>query len=148
MTHHFADGESWKTGSDETRENKAVYLEWLLTPPAVREPRTKAALADRLGRTTQTLRNYEKDPQFQAELAQRRRNVVKVDDVGNIIATLVARATDAEAGAAGNAAAKIVLDWAEKQTSEMNAEALRALSDDEVKAMLVAMYNDLDKADA
>ena len=141
----YDEGESWQTGSSIKRANMELLVEWLLTPREVREPKTKTALAEQLGVTTQTLRNYEKDLFVVKELQRRRRDVFKVEHVGDIVATLVVRATDPDAGASGNQAAKILLDWGDKQTQDMNAAALRDLSDAELKGMLADMYERLDQ---
>lgn len=45
-------------------QRKLRLLEWLLTPPSDREPATKTALADELGVTARTLRNWESDARF------------------------------------------------------------------------------------
>ena len=140
----YAAGESWQTGSSLKQANMQVFVDWLLVPAELREPRTRQGLADMLGVTTQTLRNYEREPFVSKTLMKARRDAVKVSRVGDIIDTLVRRATDDEAGAAGNTAAKIVLEWVDKQTSDLSAEALRELPDAELKRMLADMYNRLD----
>ena len=45
----YRKGENFKTGSSQTRESQEEYIEWLVTPKAVREPSTKTALAERSG---------------------------------------------------------------------------------------------------
>lgn len=140
----YGEGESWKTGSSIKQANMEAFVEWLLTPEVEREHRTRSDFAEWLGVTTQTLRNYERDAFVIAQLDKRRRAALKASKVDDILATLVRRATDDDAGAAGNAAAKIVLDYVEKQTAEVNAEAMREMSDDELKQFIVAMYDRLD----
>ena len=140
----YGEGESWQTGSSVKQGNMELFVEWLLLPESKREPRTRNEFADRLGVTTQTLRNYEKESFVVNALASRRRQAFKVADLDNVIRTLVGRATDPDAGAAGNTAAKILLDWADTQTAEMNAEQLREMSDAELKQMLIQAYDRID----
>lgn len=139
----YAEGESWKTGSSLKRANQAALVEWLLTPPKEREFRTRREFADHLGVTTQTLRNYERDTFVVNTLATRRRNVFKVEKVDKVIDALYEKAVDPDGGASSVTAARTLLDWAERQTAEMNAESMRELSDDELKAMLVEMFDKL-----
>lgn len=49
-------------------ETKQEYLNWLLTPPTERSPRSKDAMAEQLGVTARTLYNWENSEEFQAEL--------------------------------------------------------------------------------
>lgn len=118
-------------------------MEWLLTPPREREPATKQEFADLVGVTTQTLRNDEKEPFVINQLQTRRKRVFQVSKLDDVIATLVTQATDAE-NPRSVAASKLLLDWMEKQTGEMNADAVRELSDAELKQMLVEMFDKLD----
>ena len=69
----YREGETWKTGSSLTRERQDAYIEWMATPRAEREPSTKIELAELLRVTTQTLRNYGRDPRVQRELQKRQR---------------------------------------------------------------------------
>lgn len=139
----YGKGESWKTGSSLKQANMELFVEWLLTPEAEREPRTRGEFADRLGVTTQTLRNYEKEAFVVNQLQSRRRSAFKVAKVDDVIQALYQRATDPESSG-GVQAAKILLDWADKQTTEMNAEQLASLSDAELKQMLIAAYDRID----
>jgi hypothetical protein len=89
----WREGESFITGSEAKRENMADYLEWLLTPAAERQPATKTALAEAMGVSLQTLRNYTKEPVFQRELAERARAIARVDRVPQIMENLYRLAT-------------------------------------------------------
>lgn len=137
----YGDGENWKTGSSIKQANMELFAEWLLQPRSERDPATRNELAGQLGVTPQTLRNYEKEPFVINTLSARRRQSFKVSQLDEVLATLVRRATDPDAGAAGNTAAKILLDWSNEQTAEMNAEQLAELSDSDLKQMLIAAYD-------
>lgn len=139
----YGPAESWKTGAASKRRNMEVFAEWLLTPESERDPKTRNELADLLEVTTQTLRNYEKEPFVVNTLQSRRRGAFKVAKVDKVIEALYQRAIDPDSGASGVTAAKTLLDWADKQTAELNAEALRDLSDEEMKAMLIEIYDKL-----
>ena len=139
----YAEGESWQTGSSIKRANMEVFVEWLLTPQSERDPQTRKDLAAMLEVTTQTLRNYEQEPWVVAQLASRRRKAFNVARVDRVIEALYDRAVDPDAGASGVSAAKILLDWTEKQTAEVSAEALRELSNEEIKGMLVEYFDKL-----
>lgn len=125
------------------RANMAAYVEWLVTPSSERDPSTKQAFAELLGVTTQTLRNYEKEPWTVNALQTRRKRAFQVAKVDDVVATLVATATDVD-NPRSVSAAKLLLDWMEKQTGEMNADAMRDLSDAELKQMLIEMFDKLD----
>lgn len=87
---------SWKTGSPEKRERMAAYLEWLLTPAGERKIKTKKKLAESLGITPATLRNYASESGFQREMAQRARETARVDQLPDVLAALYEQATDTQ----------------------------------------------------
>ena len=142
----YGPGESFKTGSQQKRDNMVLFVEWLLAPAGEREPALRRDFAEVLGVTTQTLRNYERDAFTINTLQARRREVFKVAEVDEVIRGLVYRAKDVTGTfpSPANAAAKILLDWAEKQNVELNADAVRDMSDDELKAMIIQMYDQLE----
>jgi len=47
---------------------KEAYLEWLMAPPAERDPKTKLEMAEHLGVAPSTLYSWENSPQFQEQL--------------------------------------------------------------------------------
>lgn len=105
--------ESWKTGSQEKRDNMAEYVAWLLTPESDREPKTKTAFAEQLGVTLQTLRNYNREPFVQRELAEKARAVARVDKLPDVIQALYLQASDIE-NSRSVQAAKVLLDWMQR----------------------------------
>ena len=126
---------SWKTGSPEKRANMEVYLEWLLTPDEERKPRTKGGLADSLGVTLQTLRNYAKEPWLQRELVQRGRALNRVERAQSVLDSLFVQATDKD-NPRSVAAAKVWLDWVNKQLEPGSDTDVSEMSDDELMGML------------
>ena len=135
-THHaFDDGESWKTGSSSKEERQAVYLQWLLTPAAEREPASKTELAELLGVTIQTLGNYTRDPLFQKRYAREAARLRRVEKAEQVMDRLYDRAMHGDSESAANTAARIWLDHTLKplETEEL-APDMEDMSDDEVIA--------------
>lgn len=126
---------SWKTGSDAKKDRIDVYIAWLLTPAGEREPSSKAKLAEEMGVTAQTLRNYQKDPTFLRRLQDDARAHARVDRVPDILEALYNQATD-PLNPRSVAAGKAYLDYIEKiqplVESDLNVEEM----DDEQLASL------------
>jgi hypothetical protein len=125
------EGESWVTGSAAKQRRLEVYLEWLLTPKAERRPSTKRELAEVLGVTTQTLRNYAKDPWLQRELLTRQRTVFRVEKVGPVLDSLYAQATDPE-NRQSVSAARTLLEWINKSVEPSLPTDMASMSDEEL----------------
>ena len=74
---------------------KVKYLEWLLTPPADREPRTKTQLAELFQVTTRTLSDWSETAEFRDEWQRRVTAIVGDPSRGQrIMDTLYVAATD------------------------------------------------------
>lgn len=129
---------SWKTGSPEKQANMECYMEWLLTPEEERKPRTKSGLADSMGVTPQTLRNYAKDPWLQRELVQRGRALNRVERAQSVLESLYLQSIDKD-NPRSVAAAKVWLDWVNKQLEPSLETDVSAMSDDELIGMLHEM---------
>lgn len=127
----FKEGESWKTGSSQKREGVAAYLEWLLTPEAERTPSSKRQLAEHLGVTTQTLRNWAKDVWLQRELANRGRTLFRVERAADVLESLFNQARD-EDNPRSVQAAKVLLDYVDRGTESGPAEDLQEMSDEDL----------------
>lgn len=138
-----AEGESWKTGSADKRERQEAYIDWLVTPKGQRDPRTKKELAEQLGVTPATLRNYEKEPFVQREVVRRGRGLAKVERAADVLDALYARATgDTDKDSDANAAARIWLDWIDRETRGGEEADLSQLSDED----LIAKFEELSSA--
>lgn len=141
------EGESFKTGSSETVERKEAYIEWLLTPVSERSPNTKAGFADVIGISTQTLRNYARDPAVQSELIRRGRAINKVERAQDVLDALYKMATGEAAGTTPSAAvsaAKVWLDWTEKVVAEGNDLELENMPREELLALVSRVYDTVD----
>lgn len=136
------DGTSWKTGSLSTRQRQEIYIEWLVAPKAERTPRTKKELAEELGVTPQTLRNYSKDPRVQREVMKRGRGIARSERALDVVNRLYERALEAESEAAANTAAKLFLEWTERQL-EAGVDSIEDMSDEELVEKLVEIQQKL-----
>ena len=144
------DGESFKTGSSATEERKESYIEWLLTPKEERKPNTKAGFADVIGVSTNTLRNYARDPKVQAELVRRGRAINKVERAQDVLDSLYEMAigkTERATPAASVSAAKVWLDWTDQQISEGNDIPLEELSKEDLLDLVSRVYDTVDAAE-
>jgi hypothetical protein len=118
-----------------------VYIEWLMTPVVDRDPPSKQKLADALGVTTQTLRNYEKDPFLQRRLRDEVRAVARVDKIPEILNRLYEQATDPQRPS--TQAAKVYLDYVERQVTEADGviDVESMSSEDLVAAAMKVLQN-------
>lgn len=130
--------ESWKTGFKDAQDRREAYLEWLLVPEAERKPPTKAQLAEELGVSTQTLRNYAKDPWVQRELIQRGRALARVERAQDVLTSLYAQAKD-PANPRSVQAAKVFLEWISKTVDDPTVGDLADLSDEELEDALLSL---------
>jgi hypothetical protein len=132
-------GESFKTGSQDKRDRMSRYVEWMLTPPESREPKTKTALAEELGVTPQTLHNYGKDAFVQRELGERSRAVARVDKLPAVIEALYAVASDPD-NSRSVPAAKTLLEWMNKTEAVREAPLdVQDLSEQDLVTMALEM---------
>lgn len=136
----YVEGESWKTGSALKKQRQELYLEWLLTPEPLREPRTKKALAELLGVDPSTLYKYERESLFQREFLRRRRGLIKVANVDDIISAQVEIATDPTAKNSTQAA-RFLFEWMEKVVPQDQGVDLSALSEEEFMELIDEFYN-------
>lgn len=122
----------------ETRQaNMEEYVEWLLVPSEARVPSTKRAFADEMGVTTQTLRNYARDPWVQSEMSKRARAINKVERAPDVVDALYDIATDPEqTPSARVSAAKGFLDWTDKTVAELTKGDLLDMSFDDLHKMI------------
>lgn len=125
--------------SQERRERMEAYLEWLLTPSSERVPPSKNKYAAQEGITTQSLRNYARDPWFQAELAKRGRAINKVEKAGDVVDRLFQLATDRSGDVSASAqvsAAKVFLDYVDRSVQEFTSQDLQDMSLDELREVI------------
>jgi hypothetical protein len=131
MADVYGEGESWKTGSAETRAKQEAYVEWVLTPASERDISTKTAFAEFLDVSTRTLRNYAADPWVQNEIIERGRALMRVERAQDVLDALYRRATDPSDKSAVSAA-RVWLDWAATVTEIINEKDVEDWSDDEL----------------
>ncbi len=133
---------SWKTGSAAKEGRMARYIEWLLTPKALREPNSKAKLADELGVHPQTLRNYQKDPLFQRRLLEEGREIARVDQVPDILENLYNIARDPNHRQTVSAA-RTFLDHVERMVPPSGSTPdVKSMTSEELTEMAVRLLNE------
>jgi len=123
--------------SEQRRRNMEAYLEWLLTPPSERVLKTKSAFGDALGVTTQSLRNYARDPWLQSEMSKRGRAINKVERAGDVVDALFEIATDREqTPSARVSAGRVFLEWTDKVVADLSPSDLHEMSFDQLRELL------------
>jgi DNA-binding transcriptional MerR regulator len=120
----------------------AVYVDWLLTPEADRTPPTKKELAESLGVSTQTLRNYLDDPWLQRTLVQRGRTLNKVERAQDVLEALFQQASDPTHPRSVQAA-KVWLEWVNQRHEENLSQDISDLSDEELLTLLTDMATEM-----
>ena len=136
-TDEFLDQATNASTADKTREGAIarmdVYVEWLITPKELRNPRTKKDLAILLGVSDNTLRRYESDSWLKTEFIRRSRAAFTVARASDIIETLYVRAMDPN-DPQGVTAARTLMQFFEAQDKNQGAESvdLSAMTSDEL----------------
>jgi hypothetical protein len=122
--------------SPEARAKRMeMYAEWLALPSEMREPSTKKAVAEKLGVTYDTLKDYEADPRFHRLYTDRLNQEFKVERLGDVLNTLMQQATD-PLSTRSVQAARLLLEWMEKRDQFDTDTVLSQLSLDEIRTEL------------
>lgn len=125
---------------------KVKFMEWLLTPPADREPRTKTALAELFQVEARTVNGWAEHPQFREEWQRRVTQVVGDPSRGQrIMDTLYVAATD-PSNKAQVAAAKLYLEATnaiKPPSLEVTVKRPVDLSDDELDKLIALGASEL-----
>lgn len=111
------------------------YAEWYAAPALEREPATKKAMAELLGVSAETLRDYESDPRFQRKLMELIGSTIKVHKLPDVINALYAQASDPQHPRSVQAA-NTLLRWIEDTTPKDTKGALEDMSLEELRAEL------------
>ena len=123
--------------SEQRRRTMEAYLEWLLTPASERVLKTKVAFADALGVTSQSLRNYARDPWLQSEMSKRGRAINKVERAGDVVDSLFAIATDPEQSPSARVSAgRVFLEWTDKVVADLSPSDLQEMTFDQLRELL------------
>ena len=122
--------------SPEARMHRmGLYAEWLATPSELREPSTKKDVAERLGVTYDTLKDYEADSRFHRLYTDRLNQEFRVERLGDVLNALMVQATDPESTRAVQAA-RLLLEWMERRDSLDIGDVLTAATVDEIRQEL------------
>lgn len=131
--------------ADQKRLNMAVYLDWLLTPANLREPKLKLELANELGISSATLRNYDRDPFLQSQLAKRARATARVDRLPSVLDSLYSQATDTN-NPRSVQAARAYLDYLNQSEEFTEMEDLSSVPEERLMEMFKkAMQKQIDE---
>lgn len=98
---------SYQEKKELKQDRMEAYFNWMMVPPAEREPQTKLEFASIIGISPQTLYSYEKDPDFRRKVSNAKEEL-STRWYGDIMGRLK---TIVDTGAEGNAinAAKLLL---------------------------------------
>ena len=86
----WAEGGNFKNGLIKNADAKEVYVVWLSTPPAEREPRTLRALAAELEVTETTLHNWKRQSEVVDRVHANSMQLLKIERVSAIMDSLSA----------------------------------------------------------
>lgn len=124
---------------DDSR--KVRLLEWLTTPPSERSPDSMNKLADELGVTARSLRNWRSEPTFRALWEKRAKEIVgEPDKVQRLLEGIYEGATNPEETLASRVrAADLYLravDGIRPPAVDAAAKAAHEMSDAELEALI------------
>lgn len=118
------------------------YIEWLTTPPPMREPATEEELALEIDVHTKTLYNWRHDPEFKAVWHGETDKVVGGDDRRQAVIDALYEAASDPSHPRQVAAAKEYRVWVEQMSPPSEpgtvtaTKPLTLLTDDEIKDLL------------
>jgi transposase-like protein len=121
------------------------YIEWLALPTKARpqDVRSQVKAAEYLGVSEQTLRNWKRDPRVQTRVGSLRTSRLRIEDLPNILDTLVAQATDPQ-NPRSVAAAKLLIEESNRIVEESQQANLSEMSNRELKELVVELYDEID----
>jgi hypothetical protein len=146
----WAEGGNYKNGRIKNADAKEAYVAWLVTPPAEREPKTKAALAEELGVTRTTLMNWQRQPEVADRVHQGALQLLKVERTSSVLDELYKVATDASRGAQQVQAGKALLEHTRWLMSRIDESALDldTLPDSELRKLADRLYDRIEGTEA
>lgn len=123
---------------------KVRLLAWLTTPEAEREPKSERALADEIGVTPRSLRNWKAEPAFRAAWEKEAKDIIgDPGRVQNILQMLYDGALDANETLASRTRAAheylVAVDGIRPPAVDLAKKAAAELSDDELRAELAKL---------
>lgn len=121
---------------------KQLFVEWLATPKAEREPASMKKLEEVLGVTRQTLYNWRRDPRVVAKVSNLVGRNLSVASYVDVIESLKVQATDPE-NPRSVMAAKVLLIEIHKQSAEPELD-LKTMSNKELQELAAGIYDMVD----
>lgn len=124
--------------------NREFFVGWLALPPNRREPRTQEALAEALGVSSQTLRNWKRDPRIVGKVKGKIQGVLAVNDLSQIVESLKEQAFDSS-NPRSVQASKVLIELMERGEQKQAEVPLSDKSNDELKELVAGLYDELDE---
>ncbi len=124
-------------------EEKARFVDWLCLPEKEREPASMAKMADALGVSGQTLRNWKRDPIVISQVKNRLQSVISIQYLPGIVESLRVQAMDPDHPRSVQAS-KLLIEMMEKAESSQVEIPLAEKSNEELKVMAAALYDEFD----
>jgi hypothetical protein len=123
---------------------KLRLLDWLTTPEDRREPKSQNQLADEIGVTAKTLRNWRSEPAFRAAWEKQAKDIVgDPENVQKVLQMLVDGALDTTETLASRTRAAheylTAVDAIRPPAVDMAAKKAAEMSDDELRASLAEL---------
>lgn len=119
------------------------FIDWMATPPSLREPRTYRELAERLDVGESTLYQWKKQPAVIDKVRARTRDVLGIDKLPKLIQGLFDIADDeGQPASARIQASKTLLEWYEKTTPKEKAKgSLEGMSLEEIQELAAEVWD-------
>lgn len=140
MDEHVGQGWNWKTGSPQKRKNVARYIEWCVTPQALREPESKQKLADEMGVHINTLRNYQRDPAFAKAVTDLTRARARFDRLPDVLDSLYEQARNPD-NPRSVSASRLLLDFAMQEDKEESLVDTKGMGQEELVKMALDLLH-------
>ena len=120
------------------------YVEWLSLPPNRREPASQAKMAEALGVTEQTLRNWKRDPRITAKVKGKIQSVIALNDLSQIVDTLKEQAFDPD-NPRSVQASKVLIELMREGEATSVDVPLSDKTNDELKELVADLYDEFDE---
>lgn len=129
------------------QREREQYIEWLAIPPNRREPASQEKMAKALGVTSDTLRNWKRDPRIISKVKGRIQGVIALNDLASIVETLKEQAFDAS-NPRSVQAAKVLIEMMEKGESRQADVPLTEMSNEELRKLAAELHDAVDERTA
>ncbi len=150
MPRHAGHGSKpeWADGTGHVAANvksaeKAAFIEWYALPKSYQEPATIKAFAAHVGVAEGTVHRWKRDPRVLAAVKGLALQEI-IPSLPAVVESMVAIATDPDHKSAV-AAARLLVDMAEKAEKITDTVPLSDMSNDELKELAAGLYDEFDE---